>query len=61
MALGSSKPTCAWCTRMNKSSGLVKTGLGLLLGLLLSGCSNSFGQSTYDKTWYLAFSAPAYM
>lgn len=46
---------------MSKSRRLIKTGLGLLFGLLLSGCTNSFGQSTHAKTWFLGFAAPDYM
>ena len=34
---------------------------GLLVGLLLAGCTQSFAQSSNDLPWFLAFSAPAYM
>ncbi|MHC8408652.1 DUF2931 family protein [Pseudomonas sp. Hz4] len=34
---------------------------GLLLALLLLGCTQSFAQSNKDLPWFLGFSAPAYM
>jgi hypothetical protein len=34
---------------------------GLLLGLLLSGCTQSVAQPNKDLPWFLGFSAPAYM
>ena len=46
---------------MNKVMRPNKKSTGLLLGWLLTGCTQSFAQPNNDLPWFLAFSAPAYM
>jgi hypothetical protein len=45
----------------SKSGRPIKKCAGLLVGLLLAGCSQSFAQSDKKLPWFLGFSAPAYM
>ncbi|APC15464.1 hypothetical protein BLL42_06885 [Pseudomonas frederiksbergensis] len=46
---------------MSNFGRLIKKGEGLLLALMLFGCTQSFAQSSNDLPWFLGFSAPAYM
>ncbi|WP_095054254.1 DUF2931 family protein [Pseudomonas sp. Irchel s3b2] len=46
---------------INKAFQPLKTCSGLLAGLLLAGCTQSFAQSSDHKEWFLGFGAPAYM
>ena len=57
MALGSNKFPALPRTPFSLS----KKFAGFLVGLLLSGCTQTFAQPNNDLPWFLAFSAPAYM
>lgn len=46
---------------MNNSVRLFPKCAGLLVGLLLAGCAQSFAQPANKLPWFLGFSAPAYM
>ncbi|MBN3864066.1 DUF2931 family protein [Pseudomonas frederiksbergensis] len=46
---------------MNNSVCLFTKCAGLLVGLLLVGCSQSFAQSPDHQEWFLGFGAPDYM
>jgi Protein of unknown function (DUF2931) len=58
MAPGNNNPGVA---PVNNRSRLINKSAGLLLALLLYGCTQSFAQSNNDLPWFLGFSAPAYM
>ena len=58
MALGDN---CIAASPTSKSGWPIKKCAGLLVGLILAGCSQSFAQSSNDLPWFLGFSAPAYM
>lgn len=56
MALGNNISTASIKTLI-----LITTCSGFLFGLQLSGCTQSFANSTYNETWSLGFGAPDYM
>ena len=58
MAPGNSHRTAS---SINKAFQPLKTCSGLLAGLLLAGCTQSFAQSPDHKEWFLGFGAPNYM
>ena len=45
----------------SKPVGPIKKCAGLLVGLLLADCSQSFAQSSHHEPWSLGFAAPDYM
>ncbi|EJM24469.1 Protein of unknown function (DUF2931) [Pseudomonas sp. GM21] len=58
MALGDN---CIAASPTSKSGWPIKKCAGLLVGLILAGCSLSFAQLDKKLPWFLGFSAPAYM
>jgi len=57
MALGNDKSAAS----VIKPEHSIKRCAGLLFGLLLTGCTQSFAQPSNGLPWFLGFSAPAYM
>ncbi|MBB3241118.1 hypothetical protein FHW68_002638 [Pseudomonas sp. Tn43] len=58
MPPGKNKPAAV---SINKQSHPAKKCAGLLVGLLLAGCTQSVAQSLDHKEWFLGFGAPDYM